>query len=116
MELPRKKYLSIGHASRLTGIKPHVLRYWESEFKLLSPTRRESGQRRYTHKDIEKILYVKDLLYNQKYSISGAKKKLLAEARRIGPQLKMELEKDTQAIAYLKKVKKQLLEILKLLK
>ena len=115
MELSRKKYLSIGAVTRQTGIEPYILRYWESEFNLLHPTRRASGQRRYTHKDVEQILQIKDLLYNQKYSIAGAKK-VLMKTKHSDQQIKIELEKDSQAIAYLKEIKNELKEILKLLK
>jgi len=74
-----KLYYSIGEVKEITGIAPHVLRYWESEFNLLRPRKNRSGRRMYRKKDIEKIETIKDLLYRKKYSIAGAKKCLQTE-------------------------------------
>lgn len=71
-----KLFFSISEVSRLTGIKPYVLRYWESEFSVLSPEKSETGQRRYRKKDIELILKIKDLLYKEGYTIAGARRQL----------------------------------------
>ncbi len=71
-----KLFYSIGEVSTMTGVEPYVLRYWESEFKLLHPSKRSSGQRSYQKKDIETILTIKHLLYDDLYTIAGAKKKL----------------------------------------
>jgi len=75
-EIPDKLYFKIGEVAELTGAKPHVLRYWESEFSLLRLTKSRSQQRLYRRKDIELILRLKDLLYNQGFTIAGARKKL----------------------------------------
>jgi len=75
-EIPEKLYFKIGEVAELTGIKPHVLRYWESEFSQLRLTKSRSRQRLYRRRDIELILRLKDLLYNQGFTISGARKKL----------------------------------------
>ncbi len=69
-------FYSIGEVSSMTGIEPYVLRYWESEFKLLHPNKRSSGQRSYQKRDIETILTIKKLLYEDLYTIAGARKKL----------------------------------------
>jgi DNA-binding transcriptional MerR regulator len=69
-------YFKIGEVSEIAGIKPHVLRYWESEFKVAKPMRSKAQQRVYRRSDLEKILLIKTLLYEDKYSIAGAKKKL----------------------------------------
>lgn len=76
LNIPDKLYFKIGEVSELTGIKAHVLRYWESEFKSIRPGKSQTQHRLYRRKDIETILRLKDLLYNQGYTIAGAKKKL----------------------------------------
>lgn len=75
-KIPDKLYFKIGEVADIAGVKPHVLRYWESEFKAIRPTKSRSKQRLYRQQDIELILRLKDLLYNQGYTISGARKQL----------------------------------------
>jgi DNA-binding transcriptional MerR regulator len=75
--IARKVYYSIGEVCDLTGLKPHVLRYWETQFAVLNPPKNRAGNRIYRAKEIELILLVKHLLYEQKYTIEGANKKLL---------------------------------------
>ena len=86
----KKVYYSIGEVCDLSGLKPHVLRYWESQFDVLKPTKNRGGNRAYRSKDIEVVLLVKHLLYDEKYTIEGANKRLL-EVRREG-ELKAERE------------------------
>ena len=74
--IARKEYYSIGEACAVTGLKPHVLRYWESNFAILRPKKNRAGKRTYRPKDVELILLVKHLLYDQKYTIEGANQKL----------------------------------------
>ena len=69
-------YYSISEVSDLTSVKPHVLRYWESEFPSLRPKKNRAGNRNYRPKDIQTILVIRDLLYKEKFTISGARKKL----------------------------------------
>lgn len=116
MLIPDKKYFSIGDVAKITGVKSYVLRYWESEFKLLRPARRESGHRKYIAKDIENISKIKDLLYNKKYTISGAKRFLLAESRKKGEQMDLDLDGDSALHNSLKELKKEIKDILKILK
>lgn len=71
-----KLYYSISEVRELTGIEPHVLRYWESEFPTFHPRKSRTGQRSYTKKDIEMISHIKKLLYEEKFTIKGAKNKL----------------------------------------
>jgi len=71
-----KRYYRIGEVSRLTGVKPYVLRYWESEFRFMAPQKSRSKQRLYRRRDIDIILLVKKLLYEQRFTIAGARKKL----------------------------------------
>ncbi|MFC1491669.1 MerR family transcriptional regulator [Nitrospinota bacterium] len=95
-QIPDKLFFKIGEVAQLTGTKPHVLRYWESEFKMLRPAKGESGQRIYRRKDVELIFSIKQLLYEENFTIAGAKKQLQrkravrAEANRSKPKLQEE--------------------------
>jgi DNA-binding transcriptional MerR regulator len=71
-----KLYYRIGEVARITGVKPHVLRYWETEFRWMSPPKSRSKQRLYRRKDIEMILVIKRLLYEERYTIAGARQQL----------------------------------------
>jgi DNA-binding transcriptional MerR regulator len=71
-----KLYYRIGEVSQIVGVQPHVLRYWETEFRTIRPQKSHKGQRVYSRKDVEKLLKVKDLLKTQGFTIAGAKKKL----------------------------------------
>jgi DNA-binding transcriptional MerR regulator len=82
-----KIFYSIGEVSALTGLKSHILRYWESEFLTLRPEKRSNGRRAYRKSDILLILVIKKLLYEEGFTIAGARKKL-AEARRRPEQYK----------------------------
>ena len=75
----KKLYYSIGEVSKVTELKQYVLRYWETEFKQLNPSKNKAGNRTYRQKDIDLILRIKDLLYNQKFTIEGARKMLSRE-------------------------------------
>ena len=112
--LPDKKFFTIGEVAKIADIKPYILRYWESEFRLLRPARRESGQRRYVHRDIELIFQIKMLLYEQKFSIAGAKRKLKEDVKntKIQPELFVE---DSAAISLIKEIKKEIKALLKIL-
>lgn len=76
LQIPDKLYFKIGEVAELTGVKPHVLRYWEAEIASIRPTKNRHQQRLYRQRDIELILRLKDLLYNQGYTIAGARKSL----------------------------------------
>jgi DNA-binding transcriptional MerR regulator len=75
--IPDKLFFRIGEVSELTGVEAYVLRYWESEFKALSPRKSESGQRMFRKKDVELLLRIKHLLYDRKFTIEGARMALL---------------------------------------
>src|SRR5207302_3206869 len=79
--IPEKIYFKIGEVCELIGVQPHVLRYWETEFPMLSPQKSRSGQRSYRRRDVEIALRIKELLYNEMFTIAGAKKKLHGELR-----------------------------------
>lgn len=94
----KKLYYSISEVSKLTGIEQYILRYWETEFEQLKPQKNRAGNRIYTNKDIQLILYIKNLLRERKYTIEGAKKilenysseKLVEEQQ---PEKQKEIEK-----------------------
>ena len=71
-----KRYYRIGEVSKLTGVKPYVLRYWESEFRWMAPAKSRSKQRLYRQRDIETIRLIKRLLYDERFTIAGARKRL----------------------------------------
>ncbi len=75
-EVLDKRYYRIGEVSRITDVKPYVLRYWESEFRWMAPQKSRSKQRLYRRRDIDIILLIKKLLYEQRFTIAGARKKL----------------------------------------
>lgn len=79
--IPEKIFFKIGEVCDLVGVQAHVLRYWETEFPMLSPQKNRSGQRSYRRRDVEIALRVKELLYDDLYTIAGAKKKLQIELR-----------------------------------
>src|SRR3978361_1239143 len=83
---PVQKFFSIGEVCELTGLKPHVLRYWESQFRFLSPAKNRSGNRVYQRREVELILLVKHLLYTEKYTIEGARQKV--DEQRKGGELR----------------------------
>ena len=73
---PVQEFFSIGEVCELTGLKPHVLRYWESQFRFLSPTKNRSGNRVYQRREVDLIMLVKHLLYSEKYTIEGARQRV----------------------------------------
>lgn len=108
----KKAYYSIGEVCDLTGLKPHVLRYWETQFDILRPSKNRAGNRVYRPKDVELILLVKNLLYEQKYTIQGANQKLL------GLRKEGDLEEEQQEILgpeFLASMKKELEDLLTVL-
>jgi DNA-binding transcriptional MerR regulator len=108
--IPEKLYYKIGEVSQYTGVEPYVLRYWESEFKIISPLRTNSKQRLYRKRDLELILEVKKLLYKEKFTIAGAKKRLQEIRGLKEKQLKLELP-DKRYHDGLLRVKKELQDL-----
>lgn len=103
--IPDKLFFTISQTSKLTAIKPYVLRYWESEFNVLSPDKTTGGQRRYRKKDVELILKIKELLYVQGYTIAGAKR-FLKKQKKVSEEV---------AVANVIGLKKELREMLKIM-
>ena len=79
--IPEKLFFKIGEVCELAGVQAHVLRYWESEFPMLAPQKNRAGQRVYRRRDVEMALRIKELLYEDQYTIAGAKKRLAFELR-----------------------------------
>jgi DNA-binding transcriptional MerR regulator len=111
---PDKLFYRIGDVSEITGIKPHILRYWEAEFSVLHPRKNDAGQRVYERRDVELVIEIKKLLYEQRYTISGAKKFL---ARRIkqAPKKPAPANAPTDMSAALNMCRKELRNLLALL-
>jgi len=111
-----KRYYRIGEVSRITGVKPYVLRYWESEFRWMAPAKSRSKQRLYRQRDIEVIQLIKTLLYEKRFTIAGARKRLreLGVERALeNPQLDLALEVDPRN--QLSKIREELRAIRSLL-
>lgn len=106
MEIPdNKRFFRIGEVSRIVGVRPYVLRYWESEFPTLRPKRADSRQRIYQREDIEALGEIKKLLYEEKLTIEGVRRRVKA-AEKVGP-----IPPDN----FLKEIKEELEQILKIL-
>ena len=86
VSLPSKLFFRIGEVAGLVGVEPHVLRYWEREFRSIRPTKSAKGQRVYSRKDVENLLRVRDLLYRDGFTIAGAKKQLANGAGEAQPE------------------------------
>ena len=109
---PIQEFFSIGEVCDLTGLKAHVLRYWESQFRFLSPAKNRSGNRVYQRKEIELILLVKHLLYTEKYTIDGARQKL-NEHRKAG-ELR-QISRTALGVQTLQSIEQELRDLLRLL-
>jgi DNA-binding transcriptional MerR regulator len=107
--IPDKLYYRIGEVSRIVGVEPHVLRYWESEFPILKPSRVVSKQRLYKRKDVEMLLRIKQLLHEEKYTIAGAKKHLRQERTALSVGSRRPVIED----AFLAEIHHELCEILR---
>ena len=109
---PVQEFFSIGEVCELTGLKPHVLRYWESQFRFLSPAKNRSGNRVYQRREIELIMLVKHLLYTEKYTIDGARQKVDQHRRKgeLRPAARTALDLQT-----IKTMEQELREVLGLL-
>lgn len=107
--VPEKLFYKIGEVSRIAGVEPYVLRYWETEFSFLKPRKTASGQRVYSRKDLEMVLQIKRLLYEERYTIEGVRKKL-GEA--IPTKTSVISPSNNEAKEVLERVKRRLRDIL----
>ncbi len=116
----KKLYYSIGEVSRMTDLKAYVLRYWETEFKQLKPPKNRAGNRTYRQSDIDLILFIKDLLYNKKFTIEGARTQIASMDDGIDSKEKVEKEVPVKAASVNKenlvKIKQELEKLLELLR
>jgi DNA-binding transcriptional MerR regulator len=112
--IPDKLYFKIGEVKKITGIEPHVLRYWESEFTIIRPQRASSKQRLYRRVDVENILTIKKLLYEDGYTVPGARKFLTTkkEQKKSTPESKISGTQTRSMLADIKNDLEQLKEIL----
>lgn len=107
VSIPDKLFFRIGEVAELTEVPPYVLRYWESEFKLLRPRKSHAGQRVYRRPDIELVLRIKRLLYEDRLTLEGAKKRLQQEARGRTQQLELPVV-DPRALQSLRDIRARL--------
>ena len=115
---PDKLFYKIGDVSRIVGVEPYVLRYWETEFSFLKPRKNKSGQRVYVKKDVELLLSIKKLLYQERYTIEGVRKRLGLPPMYAEPGTEQEVPKKEarQSARGIEHIKKRLREILGLLR
>ena len=118
-QIPNKLYFRIGEVARLAGIKPYVLRFWETEFPGLGPKKSGTGHRLYRRKDVELVLEIKRLLYEKRYTIEGARKFLGSKPKAAGGRTqgssKTQGELFDQRSEFLTEVRRELAEIVHLL-
>ena len=113
--IPDKLFFKIGEVAEIAGVEQHVLRYWEDEFDVLKPNKNKSGQRLFQKKDIDQVLEIKQLLYTDKFTIAGAKKKLKQKRSNDGSS-QMNFGFDREALAdWKKKATRDLQSILNIL-
>lgn len=119
-DIPDKLYFRIGEVSRLAGLKPYVLRYWETEFPSIAPKKSGTGHRLYRRKDVETVLEIKRLLYEKRFTIEGARKALESKAKAsvAKPQSKKRLQRELfQApLPDLTDIRQELRDILEMLR
>ncbi len=109
----KKLYYSISEVSELTDLKQYVLRYWETEFKQLNPPKNRAGNRTYRQKDIDLILQIKELLYDRKFTIEGARSELSKEKANVADSVHIESNPKTEEIR--QKIKEELRAILEII-
>lgn len=115
-EIPDKLYFKIGEVSDLLGVEPYVLRYWETEFSVLSPKKSGTGHRLYRRKDVELLLRIKHLLYEKKFTIEGARQTLQAESKLPKAKAPKLAQQELFSQDPLPEIRRELADILQLLK
>ena len=108
--IPEKAYFRIGEVSKIVDVEPYVIRYWETEFKTVSPVRTKTAQRLYRRKDVQELLTIKNLLYSQRFTIDGAKKQLHKTRSNGEPE-----DKDNEKQKWLIRIKEELQQIRKII-
>jgi len=115
-EIPDKLYFKIGEVSGLLGVEPYVLRYWETEFAVLSPKKSGTGHRLYRRKDVELLLRIKNLLYERRFTIEGARQALQAETRSPKVRRMKQAQQELFTADPLPEIRRELANILEILK
>jgi DNA-binding transcriptional MerR regulator len=115
-EIPDKLYFRIGEVAELLGVEPYVLRYWESEFPLLAPKKSGAGHRLYRRKDVELLLRIKQLLYEKRFTIQGARQWLQTERRPRKARPAGRSQRELFADDPVPEIRRELAEILEMLK
>jgi DNA-binding transcriptional MerR regulator len=115
-EIPDKLYFKIGEVSDLLGVEPYVLRYWETEFPVLSPKKSGTGHRLYRRKDVELLLRIKHLLYEKRFTIEGARQTLQTEARLPKARKPKQAQQELFSVDPLPEIRRELADILEILK
>ena len=115
-EIPDKLYFKIGEVSELLGVEPYVLRYWETEFPPLTPKKSGTGHRLYRRKDVELLLRIKHLLYEKRFTIEGARQTLQGEAKDLKARRPKKAQQELFEVDPLPEIRRELAEILELLK
>jgi DNA-binding transcriptional MerR regulator len=110
VSIPKKTYFRIGEVSKILGVDPYVVRYWESEFRSVKPIRTKSDQRLYKRKDVEELLVIKNLLYTDKYTILGAKRQL---SKMKGDKILDHQNRDSELLVEIKKGLTQIRDIIR---
>jgi DNA-binding transcriptional MerR regulator len=114
LPFPDKLFYKIGEVSKIVGVEPYVLRYWETEFSFLKPRKNKSGQRVYIKKDVELLLTIKRLLYQERYTIEGVRKRLGLSSVpvEVNPEPETQKKENRQPSRTIDHVKKRLRELL----
>jgi DNA-binding transcriptional MerR regulator len=112
-EIPDKLYFRIGEVARLCDVPAYVLRFWESEFPQLKPHKGGTGQRLYRRRDVETVLHIKSLLYDEGYTISGARQAIRTEQKQKAPQLALDIDvaRPADPSRQLRKLQKEMREL-----
>ena len=113
--IPAKRYFTIGEVSELCGVKPHVLRYWEQEFTQLKPVKRRGNRRYYQHHEVLLIRRIRELLYEQGFTISGARNKLDSRASHLAAGIE-EVQVEEMPVVDTARLRADLLDIIALCK
>jgi DNA-binding transcriptional MerR regulator len=112
--IPDKPFFKIGEAARLVGVKPYVLRYWETEFKSVKPQKTRSQQRLYKKRDVELLLQIRHLLYDKRYTIEGARTRLRDQGHDEGPVPPQPAAQTGIAPESLRKIKQGLQDLIRI--
>ncbi len=112
--IPEKPYFKIGEVAKLCGVKPYVLRYWQTEFKSLRPQKTKSQQRLYRKRDVELLLKIRHLLYDKRYTIEGARTRLREAGHDEGPVPHQPAAPPEVAAETLRKIKQGLADLIRI--